>query len=136
MSERRVFHLVHATARQRAIDCVRDAPDGYKVEVKPAGRSLDQNAAQWPYLEAFSSQLKWPVNGNLVSLEPEEWKDILTSAFFGESVRLAQGLNGGLVMLGKRTSKFSKHVFSEWIDFLAATAAQKAVQVKREENDA
>lgn len=92
-------------------------------------RSLDQNAAQWPILQCFSKQKQWSVNGSLVWMEPEEWKDILTAAFRQETVRLAAGLNGGVVMLGKRTSKFSKREFSDWLEFLHASAAQLGVRI-------
>lgn len=101
----------------------------YELTVKPASRTLDQNAAQWPYLDAFSKQLKWPVNAALCSLTPEEFKDVLTAAFQGETVRLAMGLNGGVVMLGLRTSKMNKGRFSEWLEFLKATAALRGVTV-------
>lgn len=71
-------------------------------------RTLDQNAAQWPILQAFSDQLLWPVNGQMVKLTDHEWKDILTAAFEQETARLAMGLNGGVVMLGHRTASSGK----------------------------
>lgn len=97
--------------------------------VAPPTRSTTQNSLLWPILEAFSAQLKWPVNGAMCSLEAEEWKDILTAAFRQETARLAQGLNGGVVMLGARTSKMSKKEFSEFIEFLYAVAAERGVSV-------
>jgi hypothetical protein len=39
------------------------------------------------------------------------------------------GLDGGVVMLGRRTSKFTKAQFSEWIEFLYATAAARGVRL-------
>src|SRR5574337_833639 len=48
-------------------------------------------AAMWPILQAFSDQLDWPVNGRMCRLSPDEWKDILTSAFHRETARLAMG---------------------------------------------
>ena len=136
MTDKRIFILAHKEARIRAVACVAEAPDGYVVTVREPTRSLDQNAVQWPYLEAFSKQLKWPVNGTLVELSPDEFKDILTAAFEGERVRLAQGLNGGVVMLGMRTSKMSKARFSEWLEFLMATAADRGVVLSRDEQEA
>jgi len=128
----RLFVLSHAEARRRAMACVASAFDGDVVRVSGPTRNLEQNAAQWPYLEAFSQQLLWPVNGAMTYLEPEEWKDVLTAAFRGETVRLAAGLNGGVVMLGMRTSRMSKAQFSEWLEFLMATAAQRGVTVYSE----
>lgn len=66
------------------------------------------------------------------TLDADEWKDILTAAFHNETARLALGLDSGVVMLGKRTSKFSKKVFSEWLEFLHAAAAMKGVIVKQQ----
>jgi hypothetical protein len=128
-----VFFLNHAQARARAAQAVAEAPDGYRVTVQPPTRTTDQNAAQWPYLDAFSKQLQWPVNGRMVTMEPEEWKDVLTAAFQNETARLAMGLDGGVVMLGLRTSKMGKKRFSEWLEFLKATAALRGVSVYAEE---
>jgi xanthine/CO dehydrogenase XdhC/CoxF family maturation factor len=134
MSDKRILFLNHAEARRRAVAAVAEAPEGYRVTVEPPPRSLDQNAAQWPILEAFSKQLTWPVNGEMVSMEPEDWKDVLTAAFRQETTRLAMGLNGGVVMLGMRTSKMKKPEFSEWLEFLHATAALRGVTVYEEEH--
>ena len=129
MSDTRIFRLVHAEARRNALEAVRTAPDGHVVQVKPATRSLEQNAAQWPILEAFSQQLQWPVNGRMQHITADEFKDVLTAAFRRETVRLAMGLDGGVVMLGQRTSRFSKSEFSDWLDFLHATAADRGVDL-------
>ena len=136
MNTKRIFCLVHPEARRRAMACVADAPEGYVVTVQEPTRSTDQNAAQWPILEAFAEQLQWPVNGAMVNLSAEEWKDVLTAAFQGETVRLAMGLNGGVVMLGLRTSQMSKRRFSEWLEFLHATAALRGVTVYADEAEA
>lgn len=127
---KQTFRLSHMTARARALQAVQDAPEGYVVTVAEPGRSLDQNAAQWPILQAFSDQLEWPVNGAMTRLEPEEWKDILTAAFRNETARVAVGLNGGMVLLGQRTSKFKRREFSEWLDFLHSVAADRGVELE------
>lgn len=90
-------------------------------------RTQAQNRLMWPLLTAFSEQLEWPVNGSMTKLTPDEFKDVLSAGFHGDTVRLAMGLNGGVVMLGQRTSKFTKPQFAEWIEFLYATAADRGV---------
>lgn len=126
---KQTFVLVHETARKRALAAVTTAPNGFVTVVCEPTRNLDQNAAQWPILQAFSDQLVWPVNGKMEKLTPDEFKDILTAAFRRETVRVAMGLDGGMVMLGARTSKFSKRKFSEWLEFLNATAADRGVEL-------
>jgi hypothetical protein len=108
------------------------APEGSIAEFKDASRTLDQNAAQWPILDCFAKQKQWPVNGVLRWITAEEYKDILTAAFYQENVRLAAGIDGGVVMLGRRTSKFKKKEFSDWLEFLHATAARFGIDLKYE----
>lgn len=125
------FILSHDTARRRAMQAVADAPAGHVVTVKEPTRNLEQNALMWVLLQAFSDQLKWPVNGAMVTLAPEEWKDILSAAYKRESQRVAMGLDGGMVMLGMRTSKMGKREFAEFIEFINATAAHRGVELER-----
>jgi hypothetical protein len=133
MSDKRTFILVHPQARANAVHAVQTTPDGYAVTIQEANRTLDQNAAQWPILESFSAQLTWPVNGQMVRMSAEEWKDVLTAAFQQETARLAMGLNGGVVMLGQRTSKFGKKAFSEFLEFLHSVAVDRGVVVYAED---
>jgi len=124
---KRFIVLANDLAKQAACRAIKEAPIGWVVKISETNRTLEQNADQWPYLEAFAKQLQWPVNGKLEWLTADEWKDILTAAFKAETVRIAQGMDGGMVMLGKRTSKFNKKEFSEWLEFLHATAALRGV---------
>lgn len=126
---KKTFKLISPQVRQYACQHINSAPDDYIVTVGEPSRTLGQNAAQWPILQAFSKQLQWPINGAMCWMSEDDWKDVLTAAFRQESVRVAQGINGGMVMLGQRTSKFSKAEFSEWIEFLHATAAARGVVV-------
>lgn len=128
---KQVFILAHAEARRRAAQAVQNAPEGHAVTVGEPTRNLNQNAAMWPILEAFSQQLTWPINGDRVHMTPEDWKDILTASFRGEQARLSQTLDGRIVMLGQRTREFGKREFSEWLDFLNATAAMRGVELER-----
>ena len=105
------------------------ADSRWMLTLKPETRSQAQNRLMWPLLTEFSNQLEWPINGRMVKMDPDDWKDILSSAFRGETVRLAMGLNGGVVLLGQRTSKFTKAEFSEWIEFLYATAADRGIKL-------
>ena len=127
---KQIFILAHDTARKRAIQAVQDAPEGYKVTVSEPTRSGEQNDVQWPLLRAISAQLKWAVNGEMVDMTPDEFKDVLTASFRKEVPRLAMGVEGGVVMLGQRTSKFKKKEFSEWLDYLHWFCAKKGVNLE------
>ena len=119
------FRLVHAEARRRSAQACHEAPEGYIVTVQEPTRTLDQNAAQWPYLEGFAQQKQVCINGVMVKATQDDWKDILTGCHAGET-RMAV-FDGRVVMLPQRTSKMGKKVFSDWMEFLVAMAAQSGV---------
>jgi len=132
MMNKKILRITGDIARAAICRQVQEAPEGYVVTIVEPNRTLDQNAAQWPYLEAFSRQLQWPINGQMQKISADDWKDILTCAYRNEVPRVAMGINGGMVLLGQRTSKFSKKDFSEWMEFLVATAADRGVTVYQE----
>ena len=125
---KQVFNLVHATARQRAAQAVMHAPEGFRVEIRERTRSLDQNALMWELLTALSKQLPWPINGKTETLEPEEWKDIL-SAGLNQENRIAMGIRGGFVMLGRRTSKMTVKQMTELIELIYSFAAENGISL-------
>ena len=127
------FILAHDLARRRAVAAVAEAPAGFVVTVEEPRRNLEQNALMWVLLQAFSDQLVWPVNGQMVKLEAEEWKDLLTAAFRQETVRVAMGLRGGMVMLGTRTSKMGKQQMADFITFIQSEAADRGVELQEQE---
>lgn len=123
---RKVFILAHQGARDRACQAVREAPEGYAVAISEPTRSLDQNAAQWPYLAGFAQQKQLCINGVMEWATDEDWKDVLTGCWKGE-MRMA-AFDGRVIMLPQRTSKMGKKVFSSWMEFLVAMAAQSGVE--------
>ena len=130
---KRIWKLTGEVAKKSACREVLCAPEGHVVTIAEPNRTLDQNAAQWPILEAFAQQLDWPINGQMTKITADDWKDILTCAFRNEQPRVAMGLSGGMVLLGQRTSKFGKREFSEWLEFLWATANERGVVVYQED---
>lgn len=132
MTERRVFILAHPEARRRALAYVAEAPDLYVVEVREQKRGLEQNAYLWVILQHFAEQLEWPVNGVMCKLSPEDWKDLLSAAYKRESQRVAIGIDGGMVMLGMRTSKMGRRTFAEFLEFVLSVAADRGVVIERE----
>jgi hypothetical protein len=93
-------------------------------------RTVEQNAAQWRILKAWSKQKEWLINGQKTFLHENDWKDILTATYEGEvAPRLAPGLYGGIVMLGRRTSKYEREKFSEWLDWLNHASVALGVDV-------
>jgi hypothetical protein len=127
---KRTFILSNDTARLMAMRELQRAPEGYVITISEPTRNLEQNAAQWPYLQAFAEQKELCINGKMVKGTADDWKDVLTGAFSGE-MRMA-AFDGKVIMLPQRTSKMSKREFSEWLEFLIAMAAQMGVKVYEE----
>jgi len=125
--DRRVFILHHQQARRNAATAVMEAPDGYRVEIKERTRTLDQNDLLWSILTDLSKQVDWSINGKLEKLSPEDWKDILTASLDQEH-RIAEGIRGGFVMLGRRTSKMGVRKMTELINFAHSVGAEQGVQ--------
>lgn len=96
------------------------------VEIKDPTRSLEQNALMWELLGKLAKQKQWPVDGKMQLLTPDEWKDILTAGL--KKSRVAQGTDGGFVMLGSRTSKMTKREMSELVELIYAFGAEHGVE--------
>ena len=123
---KQTFILAHATARANAEQAVKNAPEGFVVQISEPTRSLDANAAQWPYLAGFAAQKQLCINGVMQNATADDWKDTLTGCYHGET-RMA-AFDGRVIMLPQRTSKMGKRVFSDWMEFLVAMAAQSGVE--------
>ena len=129
---KRTYRLAHDEARRRAAQDCMMAQEGWIVTVSEPTRTLDQNAAQWPILQAFADQKQLCINGKMEWVTDEDWKDALTGVFSGE-MRMA-ALDGKVIMLPQRTSRMVKSTFSNWLEFLHAMAAQMDIDLHYMEN--
>ena len=89
-------------------------------------RTLSQNSKLWPMLTDIARQVEWAVDGSMQLLAPEDWKTILTSSLQQEQ-RVAQGIDGGFVMLGKSTSRMRKAEFADLIELIYAFGSRHSV---------
>ena len=110
------YKLAHSTARQGAAKACMELPDGTVVTFSEPTRSLDQNSKLWPMLGDIAEQVPWNVDGQLQLVADTDWKEILTAGL-RKTQRVAQGIEGGFVLLGARTSKMSVREMSELIEF-------------------
>lgn len=128
MSAKR-FILAHAEARRGAIEAIKNAPEGYHVEIKEPTRSLDANAAMWATLSDISDQVEWYGK----KLVPEVWKDIFSSAL--SKCEVVPNLEGtGYVAIGLRTSQMSIRQMSDLIELATAFGVNHDVKFKASKN--
>lgn len=90
-------------------------------------RSTAQNRMLWSCLNDIAGTVQWPVDGKLQKLDAEEWKHIL-SAGLKKHQRVAQGIEGGFVMLGQRTSRMTVAEMGELITLAHAFGDERGVQ--------
>lgn len=118
-----IFRLVHGMAKARALEAVRNAPEGFVVEIKEPTRNLEQNAALWAKLNDIATQVEW--HGR--NLTAEEWKHVFTAALTRQDV--VPNLDGtGFVVLGQSTSRMSKKLFSELLELITAFGSERGVK--------
>ena len=80
----------------------------------------------WSLLGDIAAQVMWPVDGELVNLDKEDWKHIL-SAGLKRHQRMAKGIDGGLVILGISTRKLTKPDMAMLLEICMAFGGQQGV---------
>ncbi|ABR91759.1 phage-related protein [Janthinobacterium sp. Marseille] len=108
--------------KQRAQHAILQAPEGYVCTIKPATRSLEQNALLWSLLSQISDQVVW--HGR--KLTPESWKHVFSSGLKGQQV--VPGLEPGTyVVCGISTSRMSKSDLSDLVELIHSFGASHGV---------
>jgi hypothetical protein len=93
-------------------------------------RSEAQNALMWSALGDLSRSIDWPVDGVLTRLDAEDWKHVM-SAGLKRHQRIAQGVDGGFVILGQSTRKMTVAEMGELIELIHAFGTQRGVKWSR-----
>ena len=99
------------------------APFGTRIQFLDKKRSVEQNSRLWEILACISEQLDW--HGQKYT--PEEWKDFGMHAFRGEKWMPAE--EGGMIPIGRATSKLSKDEFGDFMALLEAFCARHNVEL-------
>lgn len=120
---KRTYILAHPEARRRALEAVREAPDGFVVSVAEPTRNSEQNALLWALLGDVSRQVDWYGK----RLDSESWKHIFSSGL--RKLDVVPNLDGtGFVALGLSTSRMGKREFSDLIELIRAFGAERGVE--------
>ena len=123
-----------ALTRAAALDAIKAylaSGQDMEIEIREPRRTLDANAAMWATLTDISQQVKWGHTRKgewVTALMPKDaWKAVLTAAFERET-ESAQGIDGGQVMLGARTSQYSRKKMGDFIEFVHAIGSERGVR--------
>lgn len=124
---KQVFNLINPQVRRNAAQAVMQAPEDYRVEIRQRTRSLDQNSLMWSCLNDLARQVEWPLNGKLEKLTADDWKDLMSASLWQEN-RIAQGVRGGFVMLGRSTSRMTVSQMADLISLCHAFGDEHEVR--------
>ena len=109
--------------RDKAIDCIRQAPTNARVEINSPQRSLAQNSLLWVLLGAFADQVEHCGR----KYDAGDWKCIFMKAL-GKELHFAPSLDGQeIVAIGYRSSRLSKEEMANLIELIYAEGAQRGV---------
>ncbi len=117
-----IFALYSDEDRKRVRTYISSAPVGTRVEFKEAKRSAEQNDRMWLILGKVS-KLDW--HGQRYT--EAEWKDYFMHALRGEKWMPLE--DGGMVPIGRSTSKLSKAEFSELMTLMEAFCARQGINL-------
>jgi hypothetical protein len=124
-----IFILAHEQARQNALQGVKNAPQGYVVEIRPKTRSLEQNALLHALIQEISKSVTWA--GSL--REVDTWKRLLTAAWLrarGEPIEMLPAIDGnGVDIVFRRTADLTIPEMNELIDYIQAWAIDQGVDL-------
>lgn len=130
MTTRALVTIRTETDRDRVARWASQAPQGTRVEFKPAKRTIEQNSLLWALLTDVSRQLRW--HGQ--KLSPDDYKLLFMDALKRE-MRMVRNLDGtGFVNLGRSTSDLSKEEFGQLIELIYAFGAEHGVEFNEPRN--
>ena len=129
MTDKRIYKLVHDTARKLAAAQCQLAPDGWVVEIKPATRTLDQSAKFHAICgDIAKSGIHWAGKPRTAA----QWKCLLVSGHAvatGYGSDVLPGIEGEFINLRESTALMSKKRSSSLIEYAIAFCVEHSIKL-------
>ena len=109
--------------RAKAVQWAAKVPTGWRLLFLETKRTIPQNDRMWAMLTQVSTQLVW--RGQRYS--PDDWKDYFMHAMSGG--RFMPSENGGMVPIGRGTSKLGKQEHSLLMEIIEGFAERNGVDL-------
>ena len=123
------FIMAHEIARNRALDAVKNAQEGWQVIVKPATRTTEQNAKFHALCSDIAkSGMKWAGKDRTAA----QWKVLLVSGHAiatNEGAEIVPGLESEFVNLRESTALMSKKRGASLIEYTLAFCASNSIKL-------
>jgi len=130
---RALLTLDSTAKREQAIDWIRKAKTGSRVEFKGPARSLDQNSRFWAMLTDCAVQGR--INDR--RFNTEQWKTMFMAAYAEErgiEIKYLPALNrAGMIPCGRSSSDLSVHEMSELMEWIAVWGAENGIKFHDQE---
>ena len=121
-----IFTLAHDTARQRAVEAVKNARQGWVVRIEPPNRTSAQNSFYWATLHAISEQIR-PQNQ---THDQDVWHAYFKTRYLpGRMIELP---NGQVMESEPTTTGLTKAQFSDYVEQVLAWATNHGLQMTDE----
>lgn len=122
-------HVLKLTRHNRdlAIRGVRNAKDGWLLEIREPTRSTEQNAALWSLLSQVARQR--PTH-NGVKMSPELWKTVFMDAWGAEVTFLPKLEGDGMFPAGHRSSHLTVGEMASLIELILAWTARQGLTIR------
>jgi hypothetical protein len=117
--------LTNDAVRRQFCAWVMKAPPRTVASLKGVKRSIPQNSRLWAMLTDVARQATWAGKKRTT----EEWKDLFTGAVKSAAggLEAVPGLEGGLMILGLRTSEMSVAEMADLQTYIEAWGANNGV---------
>ena len=126
---KQTFVMAHAQARQRAVQAVQQAPEGFVVVVSPATRNSDQNAKFHSICgDIAKSGMQWAGKKRTAA----QWKVLLVSGHAvatKEGADMVPGMEGEFVNLRESTALMSVRRAASLIEYSIAFCAINRIEL-------
>ncbi len=123
MTDRRTFRLVNPAVRQRAVEAIMKAPEGYCAAIGEETRSQEQNRLMWPLIADMQAQVP-----GMAAHTPDQVKLQFLNALDNEMQFLPEIWGGGMFAVGQRSSTLTKSDFSMLLELMFKWGAENDVR--------
>ena len=113
--------------RQKAVQGVLAADDGWTLELREPKRTDPQNRALWGALNQIQKQRPTHLG---VQMTAETWKAVFMQALGAEMVFVPTLDGSGMFPMGHRSSQLTKAEFAGLLDLILSWAAREGVTIE------
>jgi hypothetical protein len=126
--------LTNGDTRATAKRWIDNAPDLTRITFKRNRRSLPQNDRMWAMLTDIATQATWHGKKRTTKV----WKDLFSAAVLTAAggIEVVPGLDGGIMLVGLRTSEMTVAQMADLITYMESWGAQNGVTFSDPESSA